>query len=695
MRTHTSTTHLLLSAVLLIVASLCHLTATAYETLYLNGINYTIQGDTVVVTSISSTEAGATVNIPATVTSKVSGNSFPVTAIGYNAAENNLTLEKVTYRQNLKYIHQYAFRGCTNLKSFAPYSSSKVTAKSNLVRVNIQAFKGCTALGTNNTSGRFELTSEQPLNISQSAFEGCTGIKDLTVKSSQSLTVGTSVFQGCTALTSASFDKCSTFGSRVFENCTNLKTIHLGSATHVTLGNHFCYNCTALTRLYTSNQGNGFSVVDKVGEYAFQHCTSLETHNLGLVKEIGKYGFNDCTGFTSLSLGSLETIGRNAFSGLTVPSLIIPQTLKSFEMLAFADINTDVVYVNSQAVANASDIDPFGGAYTFTDLRFGYITEIKGSIFKSKNKVTSLTFDSYLRTIGDGAFKGMHVTNLTIDNPNLNIGTEAFRGCTNLASVSLNCLNIYPNAFSDCTAMKTLDVKALSAMDEAFSGCSGLEQTSLDVHSVCHNVFRGCSGEVNISKWSTQYLRSEENALYNAGFTTINYSATELPEFAIMGMPRLTTVNFRGTKTFTTGAVFRDCPNLTTFTMTDSDDYKVEDDVIYTADGTTLILTPPAKVDYAPIPATVRTIKSFAITSPQAVLDFSQIPATPVFQSPTDEALPAVIIANMAQDFSAITAERTKPHIVYVAGDKPADFTGDNKVTVLDAVKAIEGLKSK
>lgn len=691
MKMHTSTSHFLLSAVLLIVASLYNLSATADELLSQDGVDYTLRGDTAIVTLISKTSV-TTLNIPSTVTSKITGNSHRVTTINRSAAENSFMLEKVTYRSNLKYIESYAFRGCKNLKGFALYDSR---LKSNLVSIGREAFFGCTALGTDNTHGTFELTSQVALNIGINVFENCTGIKDLNVRSATKLTIDNEAFKGCTALVTAYIDKCSTFGYGVFRNCTNLKSVNLGSATHVTLGSYFCYSCPAFTSLYTDGLGNGFSVVDKVGNGAFQDCTNLKWHNLGAIREIGNYAFKSCTGLTSLSLGSLETIGRNAFEGLTLGALTIPQTLKNFANLAFYGINTDVVYVYSQAVANATDVEPFGGTPTFTKLHFRYVEEINGTIFKNKDQVTTMTFDSYLRTIGDGVFQGMRkLQELNIDNPNLNIGSEAFRACPVLASVTLNCLNVCPNAFSDCTRMKTLDITALCVMDEAFSGCSGLQQTSFTVRgSIGRNVFTGCTGEVNINKWNNQPSSIDENALFNAGFTVINYNAPELTDFAIMGMPNLTTVNFKGTKRFTSRPVFYGCPSLKTFTMAESEGFKVEDNVIYTADGTTLVLTPPAKVDYAPIPATVRTIKSCAITSPQVVLDFSQIPVTPTFVDSSTNTLPAVIIANMAQDFSTVTKSYKKPHVVYVAGTPPTDVTGDGKTTVLDAVKAIEGLK--
>ncbi len=692
MRMHTSTSHFLRSAVLLIVASLYNLSASADEFLTQNGIDYTLLGDTAIVTSISKTSVGTTLNIPSTVTSKVTGNAHRVTTIGRSAAENNLILEKVTYRSNLKYIESYAFSGCKHLKDFALYDSR---LKSNLVSIGREAFFGCTALGTANTHGTFELMSQVALNIDINVFENCTSIQDLNVKSATKLTIGSEAFKGCTALVTAYIDKCSTFGDGAFRNCTNLKSVNLGSATHVTLGSYFCYSCPAFTNLYTNGLGNGFSVVDKVGNGAFQDCTNLKWHNLGAVREIGNYAFKNCTGLTSLSLGSLETIGRNAFDGLTLASLTIPQTLKNFERLAFFGINTDVVYVHSQAVANATDVDPFGGNPIFTKLHFRNVEEINGTTFKTKEQVTTITFDSYLRTIGDGVFKGMRkLQELNIDNPNLNIGSEAFSECPQLASVTLNCLNVYPNAFKNCTSMKTLDINALCVMDEAFSGCYGLQQTSLAVRgSIGHNVFTNCTGEVSINTWNNQPSSIGENALFNAGFTVVNYNAPELTDYAIMGMPNLTTVNFKGTKRFTSTPIFYGCPSLTTFTMTDSEGFKVEDKVIYTADGSTLVLTPPAKVEYAPIPATVRTIRSGAITSPQVVLDFSQIPVTPTFDAPSTNTLPTIIIANMAQDFSAVTNSYKKPRVLYVAGTKPTDVTVDGKTTVLDAVKAIEGLK--
>ncbi len=78
--------------------------------------------------------------------------------------------------------------------------------------------------------------------------------------------------------------------------------------------------------------------VKSIGEYAFNHCSSLTSVTIGnSVTSIGLNAFSNCTGLTSVTIGNAVTsIGDVAFyrcTGLT--SVMIPNSVTSIGDYAF------------------------------------------------------------------------------------------------------------------------------------------------------------------------------------------------------------------------------------------------------------------------------------------------------------------------------------------------------------------------
>ena len=82
-------------------------------------------------------KAGDTVTVPATVKVTVNGKkvSYKVTSISQKAFNNNKKLKKVTVSKNIKTIGKAAFQNCSNLKTI-------VIKSSNITKVGKNALKG-------------------------------------------------------------------------------------------------------------------------------------------------------------------------------------------------------------------------------------------------------------------------------------------------------------------------------------------------------------------------------------------------------------------------------------------------------------------------------------------------------------------------------------------------------------------------
>lgn len=151
------------------------------------------------------------------------------------------------------------------------------------------------------------------------------------------------------------------------------------------------------------------------------------------------------------------------------------------------------------------------------------VVGIDDMAFMGCAKLTSVTFPSTLKTIGEGAFYGCsRLTSVELPAQTVSIGNEAFGDCPLLATLSLGegLKSIGRSAFENCIALTGVsmpaDMESIGALafkgctklasaalgnsltllgDSAFYGCSALQSVELPVtvSSVGTRTFAGCS----------------------------------------------------------------------------------------------------------------------------------------------------------------------------------------------------------
>ena len=113
----------------------------------------------------------------------------------------------------------------------------QITLTSNKTEINTNAFINCSSLesfyGLDNSS------------ISQSCFQGCSQLKEITVGSLG----GEDVFRDCTSLEKFTTYQTSEFDAYVFGNCPNLKEVYLSKTLETVNANAF-RGATGLTDVY-------------------------------------------------------------------------------------------------------------------------------------------------------------------------------------------------------------------------------------------------------------------------------------------------------------------------------------------------------------------------------------------------------------------------------------------------------------
>ena len=147
------------------------------------------------------------------------------------------------------------------------------------------------------------------------AFQGCSGLKSLTIPSSVT-SIGYCAFSDCSGLTSLTIPSgVTSIGGGAFWGCSGLTSLTIPSGV-TSIDNHAFYGCSGLTSLTIP------SGVTEIGNDAFSDCSGLTCLTIpSSVTSIGDYAFQGCSGLKSLTIpSSVTSIGESAFnscSGLT------------------------------------------------------------------------------------------------------------------------------------------------------------------------------------------------------------------------------------------------------------------------------------------------------------------------------------------------------------------------------------------
>ncbi|MCI6007200.1 MAG: leucine-rich repeat protein [Ruminococcus sp.] len=342
--------------------------------------------------------------------------------------------------------------------------------------------------------------------IGLSAFEGCTGLKSVTIPNSVT-EIGYCAFYGCTGLKSVIIPNSVTYiGYGVFRGCTGLTNVTIpNSVTNISLPTHTFWGCTSLNNItvdknnknYTSVDGVLFnknkteiliypsakglssyvipSSVTEIGGGAFRGCTGLKSVTIpSNVKEIGDSAFSDCTGLTRVKFeksSNIQALYGGTFSNCTsLTEINIPNSVKKIS-------------------SRASDGE-----------------QLKEGCFKGCTSLKSITIPSSVTDIsmevpdncfGDSwAFSGCtSLNNITVDKNNKNytsvdgvlfnknkteiLGYPSAKGSSYVIPSSVT--EIGYSAFYDCTGLKSVTIPSSVKKigDYAFYGCTGLKSVTI------------------------------------------------------------------------------------------------------------------------------------------------------------------------------------------------------------------------
>jgi hypothetical protein len=336
------------------------------------------------------------------------------------------------------------------------------------------------------------------------------------------------------------------------------------------------------TSVFSANNVTNVTIpgsVTNIGNWAFDHCTSLTSVTIGTnVTSIGFGAFNVCTSLAGVTIpNSVTGIGGAAFDqcfGLT--SVTIGTNVTSIGASAFVETGLTSLTIPG-SVTNIGD-GAFYGCASLTAIMVdtsnpAYIS-VAGVLFNQNQTMliqyparkagTSYTITNSVTSIGDYAFEScLNFTRITIPGSVTSIGTGAFDYCTSLTAIMVDTNN---PAYSSVAGVlfnqsQTLLIQypagkagtsyaipnSVTRIGEvALAYCSALTSVTIpgSVTSIGASAFFDCTGLTNI---------------------TIGTSVTNIGNFAFQLCSSLTTVTIPGgvASIADYSYAFTDCGSLT------------------------------------------------------------------------------------------------------------------------------------
>ena len=249
-----------------------------------------------------------------------------VSAIGMSAFFKFRNLREVEIPDSVHAVQSYAFQNCGKLR--------EIKAK-NVDFVGFSAFEGCTALeSVTLKSGDGTWT-----NLYDSAFDGCVSLE--RAKLAESVFFEAYCFRDCESLADLEFDIPLKVGKYAFAGCSSLKEFPLERLQPTTTesGETVLYiEDGAFLRCTSLEQINLPPLMTEIPRSLFFGCSALKEIELPQgITEIGENAFRGCSSLTALELpGRLKTVGKDAFSECTgLAELVFPECVERIDGTAF------------------------------------------------------------------------------------------------------------------------------------------------------------------------------------------------------------------------------------------------------------------------------------------------------------------------------------------------------------------------
>ncbi len=263
-------------------------------------------------------------------------------------------------------------------------------------------------------------------------------------------------------------------GDRAFQGCSSINEIIMPNA--VVVGDYAFYNCDGIESISLSN-------VEYLHQGAFGNCNSLSSVDLPKVSVVDASAFASCTSLVDVKLPSAETVGVYAFQGCSsLESISMPDASRIREYAFFGCSKLSEVYLPNVSIISSY---AFSNCMSLISLNLPKVTEIGSGAFSNCRGLSYASLPSVTR-IGAYAFHYCNSMSFVYMPCVTYIGTEAFAFCHLLDNVNLpNLSTLQTSAFNACLSLKTVTLPSVTFIGSyAFSACRNLLSLYLPGSSV-------------------------------------------------------------------------------------------------------------------------------------------------------------------------------------------------------------------
>ena len=433
---------------------------------------------------------------------------------------------------------------------------------------------------------------------------------------------------------------------------------------HVNSGNYYASGSVVLadTVSYQDPVADYTLIVDSIGNRAFYGVTTLTAITIpATIKKIGLYAFQSCTGLESVTFAEgcqVTELPDYCFTGCTA--------------LAEISLPTALTAIPVQCFRNCTSL-------TEITLHEG-LTDIGSYAFSGCTALTTVVIPSTVTTVR--GFSGCTaLSSVTLYEGVTAIEDKAFNECTALASIDLPSTITSLSGFQGCTALKSVEIPAATdtIADNAFYGCTKLSTVTMNDSTsyIGYNAFAQTAIKtIDLPETLTEI---DQYAFYDTKLSevTLPSALTTLGLGAFYGNERLTTVwlsdslsaigymTFDACEALTDVYAYNTTPVEPTYLVLDSDDQ----DRIF-ADTTLQTATLHVPSGYAEVYksnqywafSTVLEILDYVSVSPEPYLSFDDVE----IDNPLS-GLPEVVITYAEPVY--VNGETAQVTVAHISGD--------------------------
>ena len=340
-------------------------------------------------------------------------------------------VEEYVLPESVTEIREGALSGLYSVRKFTGNETFRADAKQTvLIRVDEEQ-ETATVIAVLRTCANFSLSTENVNRIGAYAFYKNEKLKNVSGIPVSVNEFGVGAFEGCVNMTSVGLPTIESVPARMFKDCASLTSVNLPA--QVREIGAFAFSGSGLQAIAFPAQ------LADIGDYSFAGCEKLTKVDFTgtIIRSIGDYAFKDCVTLGEIELGTVTELGTGAFMNTGVTSITLP--------------------------SGVTEIAPslFEGATKLTDVTTGTITAIGASAFKGTTSFFTVPNGLFasLKTLGEGAFEGSGLRSVQIPQGVTVIPARAFKNCKYLTSVTFTSAvrSIGEEAFYGCDGKIALD----------------------------------------------------------------------------------------------------------------------------------------------------------------------------------------------------------------------------------------------